>query len=104
MPLDRAREVKGHLLDGGAVVAGVKNEGLNVVVQEHRAVDLGLDVAVEKVRAQSAKLCAVGRGRQVGQGPRLVVRLRKFDERHGRGDAKVGGLENAVWVAESRPG
>ncbi len=49
MPLDRHRQPVGLLLDQGSAVASVQDDGLDVVGHDQGAVDLCLDVPVERV-------------------------------------------------------
>ena len=80
VPLDRAAQPAGRVLDRGRTVAGIQDQGLDVSGELDRAVDVRLDVVVERVR---------------------VVGFRQLDQgREARRDTEVLGLRDAVRAAE----
>lgn len=79
MPLGTERQGAGRRLHRSTSVARVENEGLDVPVQQDRAMDLGLDVVVQRVP---------------------VVGLGEVDQMHPGRDAEIGGLGGTVRIAE----
>jgi len=83
VPFDRTAEPSGRPFDTRAPEAGIQHERFDVAHEPDRSVHLGLDVVIQRVP---------------------VAGFSQSDERHRRGDPEIRRFEEAVGVAERRPG